>query len=190
MPTRVWETQAATPEEERVGVLRGRRHWWLRYCELHQLGGTGGKCLCYLYPVISCHSSDNIYFPHEFKKSDGSLDSVWWQVVGTALPFLIQLNCSERKNWNLDDWCLGFFSLFLSITSNQAFLLPAKGVKELQIELLNSWHHSLHEDSNPLRPNPKASLWWVLERPQLFMFYFLVRLMSCQMAYLEKKWKN
>lgn len=45
VPTRVWETQASAPEEERVCVLRGGHHWWLRYCELYQLGGIGGKCL-------------------------------------------------------------------------------------------------------------------------------------------------
>lgn len=42
MPARFRETPASAPEEEGVGVLRGRHHRWLRYCELHQLGGTGG----------------------------------------------------------------------------------------------------------------------------------------------------
>lgn len=61
VPARFWETQASTTEEEGVCVLRGRHHWWLRYCELHQLGGTGGKCLWH-------------------KQSDGSL-------LDVAFPF-------------------------------------------------------------------------------------------------------
>ena len=54
-----------------------------------------------LHPIISCHSSDNIYLPHEFKHSDGSLHSVAWQVVGTALPFFNSVELFKEEELKL-----------------------------------------------------------------------------------------
>lgn len=105
-----------------------------------------------------------IYFLHRYRQSDGSLCIVAVQVVGTTLfcnvfELIVVYRALEIKL----RYVFLIVFLLLSITSNHATLPPAKGVKELQLELLNSTisyvEKAIHSGQPQTPRHPSDGFW-------------------------------